>query len=97
MEAHVPIASQLSRRFAVIGLLCGLVTGCADALSRTDSITPYSGDSLAANKAIQIVDPWKRESFDTNIRSEGVRAAAAMRRYSGADAATSPMPAGITK
>ncbi len=79
--------------------------GCADSLSRSDHLAAHAGDAVAANKAIHIIDPWRRESFDTQLPVLGARPANAIRAYRNADGGAggggvSPAPApsvGITQ
>ncbi len=44
-----------------------LLGGCGDYLSNRDRISVYTGDSTAANTAIQTIDPWPPSSYDTDI------------------------------
>ena len=36
------------------------LTGCQQYLTRSDKISPYAGDSMAANRALQVADPWTK-------------------------------------
>lgn len=75
-------------------LLCLALGGCADSLSRSDFLTEHTGDAVAANKAIHIANPWRRDSFDTSIPADGMRSAATVNRYrAGADAPAAAAPA----
>lgn len=63
-------------------LLAGLLlSGCADYERRSDLVSIHAGEALAANRAIQTIDPWPRESFDPVLRSDGQRMEGAIRRY----------------
>ncbi len=58
---------------------------------RRDSVTFGAGDSLAANKAMQIIDPWPRDARTIQQGSSGEQAAAAMEKLRRRTAAvTSP-------
>ena len=82
----------------LLGACALLVTlGGCDATRRSDFIVDHIGDAVAANKAIHTSDPWPRESFDTRIRHEGVRGAAAVSNYrnnGGGASASQAKPAG---
>lgn len=66
--------------------------GCSDSLRRSDFLTDHTGDAVAANKAIHIVDPWRRGSFDTRVASDSARPAAAVGRYRSGEASAGPLP-----
>lgn len=56
------------RNRALCGLLALVVlAGCADTLSRRDSITLGVGNAPEANTAIQTIEPWPADVEDTNI------------------------------
>ena len=84
--------SQWSLAPLLAALALGL-SGCADTLRRDDFITAHTGDAHAANKAIQIVDPWRRESFETRLPVDGGRMAAPVGRYRAGEAAAAPAAA----
>ena len=49
--------------------LAGLLAGCAqDDFMRTEGLTLAAGDAVAANSALQIIDPWPAGVEDTNLR-----------------------------
>ena len=65
---------------------CGLLLliplgGCQDYLVRGDLISPTTGDSVAFNRAVQVIDPWPRAGFDLRPSTEGSRMTAPMDRY----------------
>lgn len=63
-------------RLTLIGMiaLSALLTGCAkDDLLRTEGLTMTAGDSIARNKALQVIDPWPAGVEDTNLRVPAVR------------------------
>ncbi|MDB5545046.1 MAG: hypothetical protein JWO64_2195 [Hyphomicrobiales bacterium] len=59
-------------------MACG---GCSDILARRDTIAYSAGNSIAANRAIQIIDPYPRRSFIRGQQTDGVKAQQAVRRY----------------
>lgn len=48
---------------------------------RKDAITLSNGDSVEANKVVQITDPWPKGSQNTNIPMDPVKAAQAIYKY----------------
>ena len=53
-------------------------------------MTTHAGDAHAANRAIQMIDPWPPESSNTDIESDGARGVKAIEDYrTGPDADTS--------
>jgi hypothetical protein len=77
-------------------MACG---GCSDILARRDTIAYSAGNSIAANRAIQIIDPYPRRSFVRGQQTDGVKAQQAVRRYLSPEGSgpiippTSPAPA----
>jgi hypothetical protein len=76
-------------RAAAVGVAL-LLGGCLDVTRRADDLWPYAGDAVAANKAIQTIDPWPPASRDTSIRTNGARMAEAIVRYK-TNAAAAPV------
>ena len=58
-----------------------LTASCADWVSRRESIGFAAGDAVAANKVLQIIDPWDSRAAWTDIDQDGNRAAAAVDAY----------------
>lgn len=58
-----------------------LLAGCADYLNRYDSVTLAAGDAPKHNIMLQTVDPFNPASANTTITSDGVRAAAVIKKY----------------
>ena len=50
-------------------------------LDRSDKISPHTGNSVAANIAIQTVDPWPRNVRNNRININGGRIQLGMKRY----------------
>ena len=65
-------------------------------LDRRDSVTFGAGNAVAANKAIQIIDPWPQDARTISHGMSGEQAVAAMeklrRRSSGVAPASAPQP-----
>ena len=62
-----------------------------DWFERRDSITLQAGDATAANRAIQMRDPWPPYVGNRNILFNGVKMDSAIDRYK-ADAVIVPVP-----
>ena len=59
--------------FAVLAA-CLAVSGCmTEDVLRHDGVTLHAGDAIAANTAMQIVDPWPVGVEDTHLRVPAVR------------------------
>ena len=53
------------------------LSGCmSEDVLRYDGVTTSLGDAVAANTAMQMVDPWPRGVEDTRLRTPAVRPAA---------------------
>ena len=44
-------------------------------------VTAHAGDGIAANQAVQVIDPWPPHSGNTNLVFNGQRMQAAAERY----------------
>lgn len=55
--------------------------GCSEYLDRRDGVSLVSGNAVATNKIVQMVDPWPPESANRNIAFNGQRSQAAVERY----------------
>ncbi len=76
----MPVRIEVLGRCGALALL--LTTGgCAENFARRDTISYASGDATAANRAIQIIEPWPRRSFPRGQATDGEKAAQAVRRY----------------
>ena len=58
-----------------------IVSSCNQAISRRDSISPNFGNAIAANMALQTIDPWPRNVENTHIHTDGTKAANAIELY----------------
>lgn len=61
-----------------------LLSACADPLTRSDALWPYSGDAVAANRVAHIIDPWPAGSRDTAFSTVAARVAEPTARYKAA-------------
>jgi hypothetical protein len=58
-------------------LVCAGLGGCAqDDYLRTDGLTVGAGDAIAANTAMQMVDPWQYGVQNTRLKVPAQRGAA---------------------
>ncbi|HVY57530.1 MAG TPA: hypothetical protein VHA77_06735 [Xanthobacteraceae bacterium] len=76
--------NNATRAAALIALAAVALTaaGCSDIYyDRRDTIGLGAGDSLAANQAVQMVDPWPPASASRNIGFDGYRMQTAVERY----------------
>lgn len=70
------------RGFAAVLAIGTAVGGCSQLyLDRRDSIALSAGDAIAANQAVQVIDPWPPRSGNTNLVFNGQRMQAAAERY----------------
>jgi hypothetical protein len=81
------------RRGAAVAAAFGLtaLAGCVDRLDRRETIGPYAGEALAANRLAQTVNPWG--SGATDLPANGNRMRIAIERY---NANKSITPHGLT-
>lgn len=65
--------------------VCGVLAGCADVpdlyTARRDAVVAEAGESVAANRVTQMVDPWPRASSNRNIAFNGQKMQTAVERY----------------
>jgi hypothetical protein len=60
----------LVRGLTALALVASL-TACSGYLDHNDTVSAAAGDAVAANAAIQTVDPWPRASERTVIMTDG--------------------------
>jgi hypothetical protein len=64
---------------AALGATLG---GCSDMyFDHREGVTLEGGDAVAANEAMQTIDPWPARSGNTNIAFNGQRMQSAIERY----------------
>ena len=73
-----------------------LLAGCQEHLTRSDMVSPYTGNASITNQAQQTIDPWPRYVYDTDLKTSGKRQADAVHNYHNAheesQAAAAPPP-----
>ena len=63
-------------------LLAGTLVGCSDMyFDRRDSIALGAGDAVAADRVMQMNDPWPRQSGNASLAFNGQRMQSAVERY----------------
>ncbi len=70
------------------------LASCNQYWERKDTIAFGAGDSVAANTALMVPNPWPPGSRDTHIISDGARAQLAIERYR--KGAVTPLATGIS-
>ena len=81
----------------IVASLCLLsLAACDKYFDRRDQVTFGSGDAIAANKALQIIDPWPRAAQTIEQGGSGERAAAAIEKLRRRSAAPDDTAAGPT-
>jgi hypothetical protein len=66
----------------MIAMAGGMLGGCSDIYyDRRDSISLASGDAVASNKTVQMVDPWPAHSVRRDIAFNGEKMQTAVERY----------------
>jgi hypothetical protein len=59
-----------------------MLGGCSEYyFDRRDGVSLHSGESMAANRVTQMIDPWSPASGRRNIAYNGEKAAVASERY----------------
>ena len=71
-----------TRTIVAAALLGAMLGGCSEYyFDRRDTVTLYSGDSMATNRVTHVIDPWSVASGQRNIAYNGEKAATASERY----------------
>ena len=73
--------SSNTLRTLALALLLAALAGCSEYLDRRETISLGGGDSVAADKVSQMVDPWPRDSANRNIAFDGAKMETAVERY----------------
>jgi hypothetical protein len=73
-----------SLTIALAGAASAALAGC-EYTARQDTIAPWTGNAVAQNQAVQMIDPWPRQAYDTHIPTNGERQAGAYRKYATAN------------
>jgi hypothetical protein len=74
-------------RIAVALAIVVSTVGCTDYLARRETLNMHSGEAMAYNRAIHIIDPWPAASANTTIPADGIKIQKAIERYRNGDAA----------
>lgn len=74
---------RFAGRVVTVTVLLGTtLAGCSDLyFDRRESVMFGSGDAVAANIAVQTIDPWPAVAADRNLHANGERIQRAMERY----------------
>jgi hypothetical protein len=71
-----------TRTIVATALLGAMLGGCSEYyFDRRDTVTLYSGDTVASNRVTQMIDPWPAASGRRNIAYSGEKATIASERY----------------
>jgi hypothetical protein len=75
--------NPLSRAGILVALMLGtMLAGCSDMYwDRRENISLATGDAVANNKVVHMIDPWPPMSTQKNLAFDGTRAQAAAERY----------------
>ena len=74
--------ASATKALAAATLLVAMLGGCSEYyFDRRDGVTLHSGESMAANRVTQMIDPWPAASGNRNIAYNGEKAAVAAERY----------------
>ena len=57
------------------------MAACAEQFSHRETIEFSAGDAIAANKVLQVIDPWDQRAGWTDIDQDGNRAVKAVDTY----------------
>ena len=75
-------SKSATKAFAAVALLGAMLGGCSEYyFDRRDTVSLHSGESMAANRVTQMIDPWPAASGQRNIAFNGEKAAHASERY----------------
>lgn len=86
-ECRSRLQKPLALTFIVATAL--LTTACAEYVSRRETVGFAAGDAVAANKVLQIIDPWDRRASWTDIDQDGNRAVRAVDTYRSGESSSS--------
>jgi hypothetical protein len=74
--------TRIGRSLAALVALGAALAGCSDIYyDRRETVSLGADDHIAANRVVQMVDPWPRYVGDKNIAFNGQRMQAAVERY----------------
>ena len=64
----------MSRKLLLLAVLPMIVSGCMADTQRVTGVTSGAGNAIAANTAMQMVDPWQPGVDDTDLMTPANRA-----------------------
>ncbi len=80
-SAATSMTRMIAAALAAAAIGSGL-GGCSEMyFDHRDSVSLQAGDAIAANEAMQTIDPWPARSRNTNIAANGQRMQSAIERY----------------
>jgi len=72
----------LALRLCLLIAVGPVLAGCYEShLARRDALSPWSGDAMAANRAILTIDPWPKAAWNKHLTHDGKRLAKAGDHY----------------
>ena len=73
---------KFGRTVVAAAFLSVVLAGCSDIyIDRRETIAPFTGDAVAANRVTQMIDPWSKASANNNIVYSGEKMQSASERY----------------
>lgn len=81
---------------ALLAVMIVPAAGCVDYTNRFDTVNIHAGDAMAANAAIQTIDPWPPESNRTYVDANGKVVERAINGYTAPKAAAGGGTTNIT-
>lgn len=76
------MCSRFATRTLAVAVLGAMLGGCSEYyFDRRDTVSPHSGEAMAANRVTHVIDPWPAASGNRNIAYSGEKAATASERY----------------
>ncbi len=79
MKTSSKLPCALARFIAAVCLVA--LAACSESMARRDAINPSLGNAIAANTALQTIDPWPRYVEKTHIHTDGAKASNAIDAY----------------
>jgi len=75
-------AAASTTRLIAAALAVAALGGCSEMyFDHREGVSLEAGDAVAANEAMQTIDPWPARSGNTNIAENGQRMQSAVERY----------------
>ncbi|HUO00831.1 MAG TPA: hypothetical protein VMU69_31935 [Bradyrhizobium sp.] len=81
-ELTARTAARAATGLVAAALAAAALAGCSDMyFDHREGVTLGAGDAIAANEALQTIDPWPARSRNINIAEDGQRMQSAVERY----------------